>query len=98
MTALKNRHKFIPLYLLSLFILPLMLSWLVYFFHAYFHLTTTHYGILVNPPLALETKFATQAKQRKWQIVFAPQQCHSEQTEKIVFQLHQLRKALGEDE
>lgn len=81
--------------LATLFILPVFFSWIVYRYHEYFHLQTSQHGVLLNPPFpALELLGKNFSSSHQWQIVYAPNEC-DDQANKMLFQLHQLHKALG---
>lgn len=88
-TTPKNKVFF---FLVMTFILPIIISYVLFFYKDHFHFRKTNQGTLLNPPLQM------QALTRQWQIIFAPRSCNSNQLEKVMFGLHQLRKALGKDE
>ena len=80
-----------------IFISPIVLSWLVYLFHDRFHFKTANAGTLIKPPIQLSEVMTMRIHDRKWQIIFSIHDCHPH-LETILFTLHQLRKALGEDQ
>lgn len=99
MAAFKKYHQKILVALFMIFTLPVIFSWIVYTYHGYFHLNTTNHGILVTPPIQVSALFnIEQAQKKQWQIIFAPRHCDDVQSDRILFELHQLRKALGENQ
>lgn len=83
--------------LLLVFALPVLICLAMYKYPSYFSLRTTQHGVLVNPPLQPEGLSLNMANEHKWQIVYATRACTTQQADKAMFSLHQLRKALGKD-
>jgi hypothetical protein len=81
--------------LVIIFILPVVISWILYHYHHRFPLKTLNYGTLVKPPVDVKNSLATADK--KWQVVFVPDGCCDASCEKTMFTLHQLRRALGKE-
>ena len=92
-------NKKIPPYafmLLIVFLVPMLISWCLYYFHEDFQFKTINHGILIKPviptePLSINEKHV-------WQIVYAPKECAGEIYEKTTSSLHQLLLALGENQ
>jgi len=80
--------------LLLVFALPAMIAWYLFHFHEQFQFKTVNYGVLVNPPITVQD---LSAGERKWQIVYATSACSDKQSEKMMYTLHQVQKALGKD-
>jgi hypothetical protein len=94
MTSIPKNNRTKLVLLLAVFIVPMVMSWILFYFRADLHFKTTNHGTLVSPAqysqdLALP---AQQAKQ--WQIVYVPAGCGNV---KQMFLLHQLRLVLGKD-
>jgi hypothetical protein len=83
--------------LFLVFFIPALLGWLLFHFHNEFQFKTTNHGVLVNPAVHEDALAFDPAKQKFWQIVYAPASCGSD-TEKKMYVLHQLRKALGKNQ
>lgn len=91
-----TKTKLIFCLLLSIFCLPVFFSWMVYFCYDYLHLKTNNYGLLLIPPVQIAEFFGNYSYEpKKWQIVYAPSDCYTNQSQKMLFILHQLRQALG---
>lgn len=90
-----RQHK-IFFFLILAFALPLVVSYILFFYRENFHFNTTNHGALLNPPIQVNTLLKNPLKQ--WQIIFSPNPCNDEQAEKTMFILHQLRTALGENQ
>ncbi len=82
----------IPCLLFAIFILPLLLSFIVYQYYNAFHFKTTNHGTLLKPPLQLSTL----SHDNHWQLAFSPEHCDTADAQQTLFFLHQLRRALGE--
>lgn len=80
--------------LLSVFFVPLIASWILFYFHNDFHLGTTNHGTLVNPAQPSEDLALANSTTKQWQIVYVPKGCGDE---KRMYLLHQLRLVLGKD-
>lgn len=91
----KHQNKRIIVLLTLVFLLPVFFSWMVYFYYGYFHFRTSNHGVLINPPIQMIDKL--QLHTHQWQILFVPDQCLDENSNKILFNLHQICKALGEN-
>jgi hypothetical protein len=91
------RNNKYSLYMLVLiFLMPIVVSTIMYFYRDHLHFKTTNHGNLVNPVVAFKDDFPIDT--RHWKIIYAPKLCYGEQYENITFTLHQLRKVLGENE
>lgn len=95
---MQNTKKiYTKLFLLAMvFVLPLLVSRFLFTYHEHFQFKTVNYGALVNPPINVNEVWKTDATKKQWQIVYAPTTC-DEQCDKLMFNLHQLRLALGKD-
>jgi hypothetical protein len=83
--------------LMLIFIVPALMSWLLFRYHDNFQFKTTNLGTLVRPAVVEnDLAIATPADQ-KWQIVYAPRVCDDAASKKM-FVLHQLHTALGKDQ
>lgn len=91
---MKNNYRKFYLVML-IFIIPMIASSVLFYFNHYFHFKTSNHGNLVNPAIQLATLQIEPVK--KWQIMYVPQQCDNQQSEKMTFTLHQLRIALGKN-
>ena len=80
------------LLLLAAFMVPMFVSWSMYYFHGVLHLKTNNQGTLIQPSIALTSTT------KQWQIAYAPQACQGADFEKTTFSLHQLWIALGENQ
>lgn len=86
-----------PILLLLIFIVPMIMSWLLFHYHDHFQFKTTNHGILVNPPLNVGNIDFGMDTQKKWKIIFVSANNCDEQCQQIAFQLHQIQKAMGKD-
>lgn len=90
------QKKYLKLFLiLMIFVMPSIIGHYLYQHHAQFSLKTTNYGILLSQPIQIEKLSSSKNSKPQWQIVYIPQTCADNQTDKIMFSIHQLRKALG---
>ncbi|HLB57796.1 MAG TPA: hypothetical protein VJL60_03175 [Gammaproteobacteria bacterium] len=88
-----NKRKNAPLFLLALvFILPMILSWLLYHYHNQFQFKTTNYGVFIYPPITIQLE-----QNKKWKIIYVNKGACDSSCEKTEHQLLQLQKALGKD-
>ncbi len=93
-----KKRKYIQLILLILvFIFPAILGALLYFYHAHFQFKTTNHGILVNPPMIMQTMHMKAIIGKKWLVIYVPgipcdKHCHH-----IQHSLNQVKLALGKD-
>lgn len=91
----KSRRKFYLLFLI--FVIPMIISWFMYQFHDHFNFKTSNHGTLVNPAIqATDLASDASSQPKRWQIIYVPEKC-DEQSDKMMFTLHQLRIALGKD-
>lgn len=82
------------LLLLMICMSPVIFSWMSFYFYDYFHLRRSNHGILLEPPQKIDF---IPADDHTWQIMFAPANC-SEAAEKILINLENVRKILGENQ
>lgn len=83
------------LLLLLVFVVPMGVAWVMFEYPDYFKFRTTNRGKLMQP-MVHDANFLD-ANHRSWQIVYAPEDCQTEQAEQQMFFLHQVRLALGKD-
>jgi len=93
-TNTKQRIQIISL--LAVFIIPAVISWVMYHYHGYFQLGTTNHGVLLNPPIKAENLYSDSAA-RKWRIIQVSGEMCDAACIKTDYQLRQLQKALGKD-
>lgn len=91
----KNRSRFYLL--IFIFIFPVIVSWLLFHFHDYFHFKTMNHGILINPPLDVSYLSADIKTTKLWRIVHVDNGSCNNQCEKTRYQLTQVVKALGKN-
>lgn len=97
MTTTHLTKKYTPFILLIIaFILPIVISWLLYYNHEHFSLKTTNHGVLVNPPMDVKNLWRDHDS-KKWQIVYVPNHVCDTDCENVVYTLNQIKKALGKD-
>lgn len=90
-----KQNKFITVFILLLvFCSPVVFSFIFYF--SPIHFKTANRGNLLTPPVHLSRLLHQDKKQ--WQIVFAVNNCNDEHLQKTLFDLHQLRIALAENQ
>ena len=95
MTSATKHGRIKLLLLLAVFIVPMVLSWVLFYFHQDFHFKTTNQGALVNPAQYSQDLALNVQQPKQWQIVYVPQDCGNV---KQMYLLHQLRRVLGKDE
>lgn len=96
MSTRKKNHR-IFIFLMLVFIIPLIASGLLFYYHDYFSLKTTNHGTLVNPPINVKTILAEDAGQKKWQIIYVSAAVCDSQCDHTVYLLNQIKKALGKN-
>lgn len=85
-------------WLLNIFLLPVILSFVVFHYHNHFHLKTTNHGTLLNPPLDIQYLFASDKSGKKlWRIVYVHPKACDQNCQWLNHQLLQVQKALGKD-
>lgn len=90
-----SKYKFSLIWVL--FIIPMIVSGLIYHFRSHFHFHTLNYGQLINPPIKVEC-LADTMRSKQWKIIYIADSICDAHCVKIKFQLYQLKKALGKDE
>lgn len=88
----KMRLQLVSLFLV--FTVPALMGWILYHYHDHFQFKTINHGVLVNPPLHVQELVASD---RTWQIAYITSNCSDKQSEKMMYTLHQVQKALGKD-
>jgi len=95
MTNTKSNKPFV--YLLFIFVAPLLLSWLLFYYHQYFTFNTTNHGELIRPSLKISQISSLSANAHTWKIIHVePLRC-GQTCQHVNFQLGQIKKALGKD-
>ncbi len=91
---MKNK-LFVPWFIVIIFVVPMLISWIFYYYHDYFHFKTTNYGQLITHPYQLDLNH-----EKKWQVVLvtpaAPILCDATCAHQLFF-LQQMRKLLAKD-
>ncbi len=93
-----NKHKNFYSVLL-IFILPMLISWGLYYFHDHFHFKTLNHGTIINPPLKVIDLYSDlqNGTNKVWRIIQVENEFCDQTCEKTHYQLTQLQKALGKD-
>ena len=86
----KNKNNKIIMLVVLVFIIPMVLSWVMYDYHKYFHFKTTNYGLLIKSPLVMP-------KTKKWQMIYISSQNCDQSCLKIKHNLNQIKIALGKN-
>lgn len=86
-------------FLLMVFILPMMASTLLYYLHSHFNFKTTNHGVLVKQPLDAQYLYSAMpgGKEKKWRVLYVDKGVCNNSCEKVNYELHQIQKALGKD-
>jgi thiol-disulfide isomerase/thioredoxin len=93
---MQTRKVNIQFYILILVTaLPVLLGWLLYYFHDHFQFNTTNKGTFINPPV--EVSFLNPSHEKKWQIIYVTDANCNAACEKLNHQLLQVQKALGKN-
>lgn len=97
MTQKKKSSQLV--FLLLVFIIPLVISYFLYRYHDYFHFKTINHGVLVNPPLPVNYLYSTtkNAASPKWHVIYLAKAPCKQTCKEIIYQLHQVQKALGKN-
>lgn len=86
------KKSLIPWSIVAIFVVPILFSYLFYFYHDFFHFKTTNYGQLIEHPYQVDLNH-----EKKWQVVLVtPTVCDST-CAKQFFYLNQMRKLLGKE-
>ena len=94
----RTRKSNIKFYLLvSIFVVPMIIGWVLFHYHSYFVFKTTNHGTLLTPPVSIENIVLNSGAEKKWQIVFLAKDCEETETENMMHTLHQIQKALGKN-
>jgi cytochrome oxidase Cu insertion factor (SCO1/SenC/PrrC family) len=83
--------------LILIFIIPMIVSSLLYRYNHHFHIKTINHGTLLNPAINVRNSFIGFANPGKWRIVYVNAHGCDDQCNKISSDLHQTLKALGKD-
>lgn len=83
------------IFLMLIFIIPILASWALFYYHDQFQFKTTNRGTLINPALHLKNATMFNESQKKWVVLYVSgDQCDS-QCENTFHLLNQVKKALG---
>ena len=98
MTSQKRTRKPL-LFLMIIFILPVIAGSLLYYYHDYFQFKTTNHGKLVSQPIDAKYLYSstTGGDQKVWRVIHVSASVCDAQCDKINYQLHQVQKALGKN-
>lgn len=96
MQSHKRTRKSI-VFLMLIFIIPILASWILFNYHDHFQLKTTNHGILVNPPLHLKNVAVLNDNQKKWLILYVSENHCDSRCENTFHLLNQVKKALGKN-
>jgi hypothetical protein len=91
----KSRKNRKLIYLFLIFVIPLLIGNLLYYYHQNFNFKTTNHGTLVSPPINIQALQLIPDK--KWRIVYFPDKCFDEDCKKTAYTLHQVKIALGKE-
>lgn len=98
---MKTRKKnYTPLFfLMIIFVLPVMMGWFLYYERARFQFNTINHGILVNPPLNVESLYSPlqNGSEKKWRMIYVNDGTCNQPCKTMLYDLHQIQKALGKD-
>jgi hypothetical protein len=85
--------------LLVVFIVPIIISSILYNFHGYFDLKTTNHGALLKQPVNAEYLYSWQqdGAQKKWRVIYVNNGDCDDSCKKVDYQLRQMKKALGKE-
>ncbi len=85
--------------LLAVFILPILTSTFLFYFHTHFNFKTTNHGVLVKQPVDVEYLYAAMqdGTEKKWRVLYVDKGICDAACEKTGYQLHQIQKALGKE-
>jgi len=75
--------------------LPVILGWLLFYFHDHFQFKTTNKGHFINPPV--EVSFLNPSHEKKWQVIYVTDAQCNESCQTLNYQLLQVQKALGKN-
>lgn len=76
------------------FVFPMAMGSLLYHYREFFHFHKLNHGVLLNPVVSVNDLWKSDSK---WEIVYVPQSCPTDQDEKTMFLMHQMRLILGND-
>jgi hypothetical protein len=85
--------------MLFIFVIPIIISWILFHYHTYFHLKTLNHGTLISSPIDVKYLYSEteSAQQKKWRIIFVANETCDNPCREIDHQLKQVQKALGKD-
>lgn len=93
-----NKRSYTPfLSLMLVFIVPMVASWFLYYYHDYFQLKTSNHGTLVKPAFSVQGVWAENDSPKKWRIVYVSGLICDSQCEGVLRTLNQVKKALGKN-
>jgi len=85
--------------MLFIFIFPVIASWFLFHYHAYFNLKTLNQGTLIASPVDVKYLYSdsTSATQKIWRVIYVADKNCDSQCQQMHHQLEQVQKALGKD-
>ena len=94
---MRKTHNTPLFWLLVVFLLPILLSTALYYYHSYFQFKTTNHGELVGSPFDVKYLYASESDSNKslWHIVYIDRGECDQNCRQVAYQLNQVRKALG---
>lgn len=101
MTSQNSEKSLGKFYLVILiFIVPIVGSWLLFYFRDNFHFKTVNRGILVTPSIHADYLYAPtpDSKKKLWHIVHVDNGSCDAECEHINYQLRQVQKVFGKDQ
>jgi hypothetical protein len=98
---MKKLHKKInPLFwLISITLLPILISWCLYFYHTQLHFKSLNHGVLITPaiPAPLFNKNSLAANHKVWRIIAIDKGDCKDNCPALRHTLSQIQTALGKD-
>lgn len=92
-----NRSNKPLIYLVLVFLIPMIISFVLYNFHGYFHMKTINQGIILAPPINAPYLSTSKNNEKIWQIIYISTENCDARCKEIDYKLHQVKKALGKD-
>lgn len=94
----RSRSKFYLV--ISIFLLPMLISWILYFFHEHIHFKKLNHGKFISPPIHADFLHAKSSPNtpKVWHLVHIDSGNCDTTCQKITYQLNQVRKVLGKDQ
>jgi len=86
-------------FVIFVFIFPVIVSWLLFHYTAYFKLKTLNHGSLLHSPIDVKDLYAgmPNSQEKKWRVLYVTNEKCDTQCQEMNHQLTQVQKALGKD-